>query len=74
MQAMMSALDIQPFRRRLGKGLQANQRRQQHQTRQGSLRHPIRQVRTTPTTAPHAAGTGKPAEPRPHKRSLSGRF
>ena len=55
MQAMMSALDFRPFRRRLGKRFQADHR--QHQTRQGGLRHPIRQVRTTPTTSLQATST-----------------
>ena len=57
MRAMLSALDFRPFRRRLGKRFQADQRHQQHQTRRGSLRHPIRQVRTTRTTSLQATST-----------------
>ena len=38
-------------------GRPTNQRHRQHQTRQGSLRHPIRQVRTTPPSSTQATST-----------------
>ena len=77
MQVMMSALDIRPFQQRLGKCLQTDQRRRQHRTRQGSLRHPIRQVRTTPPASPQATSTPRRRHwktnraPTPQTRALS---